>query len=120
MADAMELSKQVFDICNTMNDPSTELRAFSDAHPQVSVTQYRDYRGRQTLHTASERGHAACVRMLLDQGADVHARDIYDWTSIISTSFDGNLECMQILIEAKADVKYIRQLWGDCGSLCIE
>jgi hypothetical protein len=38
----MELSKQVYDICYTKIYPSTELRAFLDAHPQVSVTKYRD------------------------------------------------------------------------------
>jgi hypothetical protein len=42
--------------------------------------------------------------MLLDQGADVHARDDDEWTTLILTSLYGNLECMQILIEAKADV----------------
>jgi hypothetical protein len=109
MADAMELSKQVFDICKkpTMNDRSKELRAFLDAHPQVSVTKYRSVNGSHALHRASERGHAACVRMLLDQGADVHARDDCDSTALILTSIDGitcKLECMQILIEAKADV----------------
>jgi ankyrin repeat protein len=104
MADAMELSKQVYRICDTKTDPSTELRAFLDAHPQVSVTKYRSRDGRQALHRASERGHAACVRMLLDQGADVHARDDCEWTALILTSITGKLECMQILIEAKADV----------------
>jgi hypothetical protein len=107
MADAMELSKQVFDICTNEEDPSTELRAFLDAHPQVSVTKYRSRHGKHALNTASLLGHAACVRMLLDQGADVHARDDGEWgsnpTALISAS-DGNLECMQILIEAKADV----------------
>jgi hypothetical protein len=100
MADAMELSKQVHDICGN----KTELRAFLDAHPQVSVTKYRDGHGIPALHKASERGDATCVRMLLDQGADVHARDDYDRTALILVSMRSNLKCMQILIEAKADV----------------
>jgi ankyrin repeat protein len=104
MADAMELSKQVSDICDTKDDPSTELRAFLDAHPQVSVTQYRDQRGEQALHWASRRGHAACVRMLLDHGADVHARNNTGWNALMHTSAWTKLECMQVLIEAKADV----------------
>jgi hypothetical protein len=105
MADAMELSKQVYDIIwANEEDSSTELRAFLDAHPQVSVTKYRGVNGTHALHWASERGHAACVRMLLDQGADVHARDDCEWTALIFSSLYGQLECMQILIEAKADV----------------
>jgi ankyrin repeat protein len=104
MADAMELSKQVFDICTNEEDPSTELRAFLDAHPQVSVTKYRSRHGTHALHWASFQGHAACVRMLLDQGADVHARDDDEETALLLTSISGNLECMQILIDAKADV----------------
>jgi hypothetical protein len=105
MADAMELSKQVYDIIwANEEDSSTELRMFLDAHPQVSVTKYRGVNGTHALHWASERGHAACVRMLLDQGADVHARDDCEWTALIFSSLYGNLECMQILIEAKADV----------------
>jgi ankyrin repeat protein len=104
MADAMELSKQVYDICASKGGPSTELRAFLNAHPQVNVTKYSDYNGKRTLHRASERGHASCVRMLLDHGADVHARDHFTWTALVLASVCGKLECMQILIEAKADV----------------
>jgi hypothetical protein len=104
MADAMELSKQVFDICSHYEDPSTELRAFLDAHPQVSVTQYRGARGTPALHRALERGHAACVRMLLAHGADVHAVDDFGQTALTMSSHYAPVECMQILIDAKADV----------------
>jgi hypothetical protein len=104
MADAMELSEQVYIICDNEKDPSTELRAFLDAHPQVSVNMFRCRSGRHALHFASCGGYAACVRMLLDQGADVDARDACGMNSLMQTSRWGHLECMQILIEAKADV----------------
>jgi hypothetical protein len=52
MADAMELSKQVYDICEDVADPSTELKVFLDAHPQVSVNKYRGADGKQALHEA--------------------------------------------------------------------
>lgn len=70
----MELSRQVYDICCRKQDPSVELKAFLDAHAEVSVNQYRDDQGNHALHEASFWGHAACVRMLLDRGADVHAQ----------------------------------------------
>jgi ankyrin repeat protein len=94
----------VYNICDTKIDPFTELRAFLDAHPQVSVTQYRGVFVQPALHVASRHGHAACVRMLLDQVADVHARDDENWTAHLRASIYGKLERMQILIEAKADV----------------
>jgi hypothetical protein len=100
----MELSKRVYDICDSEEDPSVELKAFLDAHPHVSVDQYRGEYGRQALHSASKRGHAACVRMLLVHGADVDAGDATDEKALAYTSMWNQLECMEILIEAKANV----------------
>jgi hypothetical protein len=62
MADAMELSKQVYDICESEENPSTELRVSLDDHPQVSVTHYRNVDGMQALHVTSMEGHAARSR----------------------------------------------------------
>jgi ankyrin repeat protein len=109
MADAiMELSKQVYDICNkwvTHENPCVELQAFLEAHPgEVNVNLYRNRLGHQALHRASTQGHAACVRMLLQHGADVHARDGHGNTALIQTPFAGAGDCLQLLIEAKADV----------------
>jgi hypothetical protein len=113
MADAMELSKQVYDILQAPVDDvlngsanrALEMKAFFDAHPQVNVNLYRDERRHeQALHYASTNGHAACVRMLLDHGADVHASNEHGWTALMCASICSWLECMQILIEAKSDV----------------
>jgi len=100
MADAMELSEQVHDICDREEDPSVELEAFLEAHPEVSVNQYRDTFREQALHSASTRGHAACVRMLLDDRADVHARNKYKCSPLIYASSCDRPECVEILIEA--------------------
>jgi ankyrin repeat protein len=100
--DAMELSKQVYELCDS--NASTELEAFLEAHPQVSVILYRDEEDTQALHRAALYGYAACVRMLLDHGADVHACDQGARTALLLTSMCGHLQCVQILIEAKSDV----------------
>jgi hypothetical protein len=116
MADAMELSKQVYKICARIEDPSEELKAFLETNPHVSVTQHKDAHGKQALHRAPQFGHAACVRMLLQHGADVHARDVYGRTALVDTLHGLGMyhyrastttvqkECMQLLIEANADV----------------
>jgi hypothetical protein len=104
MADAMELSKQVYDMCWNREIPAEELKTLLEEHPQVKVNLYRGYRDEQALHQASERGHAACVRMLLQHGADVHAKDRYGKTPIIRSPMLDSMECVQLLIEANADV----------------
>jgi ankyrin repeat protein len=118
MADAMELSKQVYNICDNRNNPSTELRVFLESHPEVCVNQYRGFLGKQALHIALRRGHAACVRMLLQQGADVHAREEHGVTAMInacaSMNIQARVECMQLMIDAKADVNAATQ--NDMGS----
>jgi hypothetical protein len=127
MADAMELSKQVYDIC-CHDEEGLELKAFLETHPKVSVTRYRGKYNTQALHKASEYGHAACVRVLLDHGADVHARSLSDETALMrvcngedlesrnrETEQEQRLECMQILIEKGADVDAVDQ--NGCSSI---
>jgi hypothetical protein len=100
----------VLEICGYDQDPSTELRAFLDAHPQLRVSAYRTDNGKLTkyctaLYRATAKGHAACVRMLLDRGADVNARTRYNnQTAVMMACENGNASCLQILLKAKGDV----------------
>jgi hypothetical protein len=81
-----------------------ELGAFFQAHPHVSVTLYRDEDGRQALHMASRGRHTACVRMLLQHGADVHAIDDDGDTALLRMDTRMKKKCVKLLIEANADV----------------
>jgi ankyrin repeat protein len=120
MADAMELSKQVWDICKDApyrEDPHVELKAFLEVYPQVDVTLYRGDFNMQAIHEVSEKAYALSMRMLLDHRADIDARDRFEVTPLMSV-YDQNdtrstsaMECVQLLIEAKADL-YATDLIG--------
>merc|ERR1719187_3121070 len=47
----------------------------------VSTT-IADYDNRTPLHIACVAGHKAVVKLLLERGADVNARDVHDWTPL--------------------------------------
>jgi hypothetical protein len=106
----MELSKRVYEICDGLGRfKRHDLKAFLDDHPGVDVNLFRDEDGeqRQALHAASTIGDAGCMRLLLDHGADVCARDDRGMTplmTICTTSIKDPVECMLILMEAKADI----------------
>ncbi len=51
------------------------------------------------------------VRILLDAGADVHARHICDWKALIMAAEKGKTEVVQLLIQAGSDVN-ARNKWG--------
>ena len=60
------------------------------------------------LHTASIYGHTGIVRMLLEQGGDVEAKDDGGWTALIWASRNGYQEIVTMLLDKEADVNAIR------------
>jgi ankyrin repeat protein len=56
---------------------------------------------RTSLHKASENGHVDIVRLLIEHGADIHARDQYQLTPLHRAE---NAETAQLLIKHGADV----------------
>ena len=59
---------------------------------------------RSLLMLAAEHGHADCVKILLDFGADVHHWDIEGDTALSLAAANGHSECVSLLIEAGSDV----------------
>ena len=51
------------------------------------------------LHLASQEGHVAVARFLVEQGADVMSRDLYGRTPLHEASKSGKLEAVQFLID---------------------
>ena len=56
------------------------------------------------LFRAAIDGHAATVKLLLDKGANINARDKHDYTPLIFAASQGHAEVVKILLERGADV----------------
>lgn len=54
------------------------------------------------LYLAAANGHARCVKLLIDHGADVNAKDCFNVTALHTASFKGHLLCVELLLKAKA------------------
>lgn len=60
--------------------------------------------GRTALHTASIRGHLDVVQYLLDQGADVEAKDNAQLTPLHLAAWNNRLAITKCLLKHRADV----------------
>ena len=57
------------------------------------------------LHIASQRGHLACVRVLIEHGAGVDLADKRGDTPFIEAAAHGHLDVVRMLLDAGADVR---------------
>ncbi|KAJ9331895.1 hypothetical protein DTO027B5_6298 [Paecilomyces variotii] len=61
--------------------------------------------GGRMLHFDAERGNADMVQILLQNGADIEARDTWDVTPLFKAAQNGHIEIVQILLENGAYIE---------------
>lgn len=61
--------------------------------------------GATALHNAAAQGHLELIRLLLDQGGKINARDVRGATPLCVASFYGQVAAAQLLLERGAAVK---------------
>ena len=98
-------------------DTVFSMRNSCSYHDNVVLIHVQD--GETPLYIASEKGHGAVVKVLLEQHADVgicrtvcySTKNIglpcliqNGWTPLMTASFKGHADIVQTLIEAKAQV----------------
>ena len=69
------------------------------------------------LHKAAGGGHIEVVRFLVENGADVNARDKGDDTALHDAAFEGHIEVVRFLLENGADVTGALHEAADRGHL---
>jgi len=70
-------------------------------HPHLATMP--DGRGDQPIHHASRNGDTEIVRILIEHGADVNARNPRGHTVLSCAGGHGHLDCLQLLLKAGAD-----------------
>jgi ankyrin repeat protein len=82
-----------------------DLRRLLDAHPGLINARGGGFWGRTALHMAAWRNQQACVRLLLERGADVHMRDFGDNAYALHFAAEAaDLAVVEMLVEAGSDV----------------
>jgi ankyrin repeat protein len=61
-------------------------------------------KGWTALHLAAFNGHIEIIRLLLQHGADLNAKDNQKWTPIHYSVFQGSIPVLKVLLEARASI----------------
>jgi hypothetical protein len=71
----------------------------------INVNVKDDECGMTPLHYAAENGHVEIARLLLQNGADVNAKDNYGWTPLHIAAMYGHVDIIHLLVENGADLE---------------
>jgi hypothetical protein len=99
---AKALQKRVYGLARA-GEPA-KLKVVLEEHPEVDVDGYKDEQGDRALALACLFGHSACARLLIDHGADVHAKDNYQNSGLLIAARCGDLSCVKLLVQHGADM----------------
>jgi hypothetical protein len=100
--DAKALQKRVYDLAGA--GLSADLKVVLEEHPEVDVDRYKDGYGWRALYIACRKGHTTCARLLIDHGADVHAKSVRGMSALYGAARCGHLSCVKLLVQHGADV----------------
>lgn len=99
----MSLKSLAKKICNSASKgDATKLRRLLKSCGKTEVV--GGYWDRTPLALAAQHGHAECVKILLDYGAEVDAEDIENDTPLSLEAENGHTECVALLLAAGAKV----------------
>lgn len=57
---------------------------------------------------ASRKGHADCVKILLDGGEDPDYQNVTGWTALMNAAIRGRKNCMKMLLKSGANPNLIK------------
>jgi hypothetical protein len=104
--------EQLYEALDTLKpDMNNISKILAKANIDVNSKKSVDLYEFTALETASRRGHAEIVRLLLKAGADVNAKDQFGGTALTAASFRGRPEIVRLLLSAGAD-PFIRNKEG--------
>jgi serine/threonine-protein phosphatase 6 regulatory ankyrin repeat subunit B len=64
-----------------------------------------DEYGWTPLHEAADNGHVEIVRLLLQNGAEVNARGVWDMTPLHEAACNGHIDILHLLVENGANLE---------------
>jgi hypothetical protein len=71
----------------------------------INVNVKNDVNGNTPLHSAAANGHIEIARLLLQNGADVNAKENDGYTPLHYAAFQGHVDILHLLVENGADLE---------------
>ncbi|XP_076328301.1 serine/threonine-protein phosphatase 6 regulatory ankyrin repeat subunit A-like [Tachypleus tridentatus] len=75
-------------------------------HFGKEIVHLRDKKSRTPLHIAAFHDSLLCLQLLLQEGAEVDAFDVYNQTPLMLAAINGHCKSIEVLLEHKADANF--------------